>query len=103
MNLGVFVFVATRSERIWLLYVPRESQILSILLGQKGSHFDPLICLEEVELVHGRTLEVGTSYMVLILVADIENTLVRGKKILALIERVQVLLQLIKRVQRRIR
>ena len=62
-----------------------------------------MICLEEVELVHGWTLEVGTSYMVLILVADIEDALVCGEKILALVERVQVLLQLIKSEKRRIR
>ena len=78
--------VAARRERVRLLYVSRECQILSVLLGQKGPYFDSLIRLEEVKLVHVRTLEVGSSHMVLILIADIKYALICLEKILTLIE-----------------
>ena len=91
--------VAARRERVRLLYVSRESQILSVLLGQKSPHFDSLICLEEVELVHVRALEVRSSHMVLILITDIEDALICLEKILTLIEWIQVLLELVIRVQ----
>ena len=92
MNLGMVDLIAERCEGIRLLDVSRECQILSILLGQKGPHFDSLIRLEEVELVQVRALEVGSSHMVLILVADIEDALIRLEKILTLIEWIQILL-----------
>ena len=60
------ILVAQRNEGVRLLHLSQKGQVLAVVLGKEGTNFDARVGLEQVQLVHGRTLEVGPSHVVLV-------------------------------------
>lgn len=74
---GVVLLIRQWHEWVRLADLTLKLQVVSIMLWKEGAYFNALIGLEEVKLVELGALEVTSRHMVLVVITQLQDALVR--------------------------